>query len=581
MLSDDQSISRFRRRIIASVLLPSGVFCLALVISLTLLGYLWEANRAVRHSDLVMAQANETFRRVATSQSTSRGYLLYGRSRFLESYQEAKLKLRGEMDGLSRLTADNREQQLALQDLQLTLQQFLDYSDRAVAAKQQGGQLVWDDSQEALAVRIRDGFNGFLEREERLRAQRRQHSQNLVQKSLWALALGAMLLGGGVALYLGRLIGVLLRNYSRVLYTAEEGAAVRERDYFFTMPTHLMCISGQDGYFKQLSLGWERTLGYSREELMSRPFVEFVRAEDRQRTNQVKEEADLQDQSGFVNCYQHKDGREVWLRWSSSPRPESGLVYSSAVDVTAQRDAEQENLRLNLDLQKKVQDLDRLNQELESFAYSVSHDLRSPLRALDGFAQALLRTKHEQLDAQGQQFLTRIKVAAQRMGQLIDDLLLLSRVTRAEVKETDIDLTLMAEEVLRELRQEQPHRLVKTEVAAGLHLVGDPNLTRVMLNNLLGNAWKYTSKVERAEISLTQTGSAFCVRDNGAGFDMEYQDKLFVPFQRLHRPGEFEGTGVGLATVQRVVRRHGGKIWAESEVGKGAAFYFQLSEEKQ
>lgn len=581
MLSEKSSIALFRRRLVASVLLPSGVFCLALIIALTLLGYLWKANRAVSHSDMVLAQANETFRRVATSQSAARGFLLYERPRFLESYQEARRRLWAEMEALLLLTADNQEQQAALKELRDPLRQFLDFSDQALTASQAGKKLPWSDRQESLAVQIRDGFNGILEREERLRELRREHAQNLVKHCVLALGLGAILLGGGVAFYLRRLITELLRNYSGVLKTAEEGASAGERDYFFTMPTQLICISGQDGYFKQLSLGWERALGYSREELMSRPFVEFVRPEDRARTNEVKEEADQNDLSGFTNCYRHKDGHDVWLRWSSSPRPESGLVYSSAVDVTAQRQAEQENLRLTSDLSDKVQELDRLNQELESFAYSVSHDLRSPLRALDGFAQALLRNKQNQLDAQGQHFLTRIKLAAQRMGELIDALLLLSRVTRAEIKNAEIDLTAMAERVLQELRHENPDRQVTAKIAPGLRTVGDPSLVRVMLSNLLGNAWKYTGKTERAEISLSKVGPAFCVRDNGAGFDMEYQDKLFIPFQRLHRPGEFEGTGVGLATVHRVLRRHGGTIWAESEVGKGAAFYFRMGEESE
>ena len=561
------------------MLLPSGVFCLALLISLTLLRYLWEANGAVTHSELVLAQANETFRRVATSQSVARGYLLFHRPRFREAYREAKGKLWTEMEDLSHLTADNAEQQLALRQLRGRIQSLLEYTDRAVEAKGTGTQLAWSDEQEALAVEIRDGFNGFLAREQQLRAKRRQYTRDLVEKSVWALIVGSMVFGSGVAMYLRHLLTHLLRDYWRVLKTAEHSAASRERDYFFTMPTHLMCISGDDGYFKQLSRAWEKTLGYSREELLSKPFLEFVRPEDRKRTQEVKEDSEQHDQMGFTNCYRHKDGQDVWLRWSSSPRPESGLVYSTAVDVTPQRQAEEEILRLNADLHKKVDELDRLNQELESFAYSVSHDLRSPLRALDGFAQALLRTRSEQLDAQGQHFLTRIKLAAQKMGVLIDDLLLLSRVTRAEIIKAEIDLSAMAEEILGELQRDSPDRRVEWSVEPGLQLVGDRNLVRVMLSNLLENAWKYSAKTEYAQISLSSLDGAFCVRDNGAGFDMAYQDKLFQPFQRLHRSGEFEGTGIGLATVQRVVRRHGGKIWAESEVGQGAAFTFQLPEE--
>lgn len=579
MASAEQSISLFRRRVVASITLPSAVFCLALAISLILVRYLWQANQAVIHSELVLAQANETFRRVASSQSTVRGYMLYQRLRFLESYRESKARIWEELDDLHQLTSDSPVQQERLTQLRADLKQFLEFSDRALEAHQQGRELSWSDSQETLAVDIRDGFNAFLEEEQKLRTLRRQHSQRLVERVVLGMALAALVLGSGVVYFLRNVVSGLLRSYQKVLVEAEEGAVVRERDYFFTMPTHLMCISGQDGYFKQLSLGWERALGYSRQELLARPFLEFVHPDDRLRTSEVKEEADHQDQSGFVNRYLHKDGHEVWLRWSSSPRLGSDLVYSSAVDVTQQRTAEQEVLRLNADLQAQLVELDRLNQELESFAYSVSHDLRSPLRALDGFAQALLRHKQDQLDEQGKQFLERIKAAAQKMGQLIDDLLLLSRVTRAEIKKVEIDLSQMAEEIIQELRQDHPDRQVLTQVQPGLKMCGDRNLIRVMLSNLLGNAWKYTGRRQPAEISLTRVESAFCVRDNGAGFDMEYKDKLFAPFQRLHRPGEFEGTGVGLATVQRVVQRHGGTIWAESEVDRGAAFYFQIPEE--
>lgn len=579
MASAEQSISLFRRRVVASITVPSAVFCLALAMSLILVRYLWQANQAVIHSELVLAQANETFRRVASSQANVRGYMLYQRPRFLESYREGKAKIWEELDDLHQLTSDNPVQQERLTQLRAHLLQFVEFSDRALEAHQQGRELSWSDTQESLAVKIRDGFDAFLNEEEQLRTLRRQHSQQLVERVVLGMALAALVLGSGVVYFLRNVVSGLLGSYQKVLGEAEEGAVVRERDYFFTMPTHLMCISGQDGYFKQLSLGWERALGYSRQELLARPFLEFVHPDDRSRTSEVKEEADHQDQSGFVNRYLHKDGHEVWLRWSSSPRPGSDLVYSSAVDVTQQRSAEQEVLRLNADLQAQLVELDRLNQELESFAYSVSHDLRSPLRALDGFAQALLRNKQEQLDDQGKLFLGRIKAAAQKMGQLIDDLLLLSRVTRAEIRKVEIDLSQMAEEIIQELRQDHPDRQVLVQVEPGLQMRGDRNLIRVMLSNLLGNAWKYTGRRQPAEISLTRAESGFCVRDNGAGFDMEYKDKLFAPFQRLHRPGEFEGTGVGLATVQRVMHRHGGTIWAESEVDRGAAFYFQIPEE--
>jgi signal transduction histidine kinase len=218
--------------------------------------------------------------------------------------------------------------------------------------------------------------------------------------------------------------------------------------------------------------------------------------------------------------------------------------------------------------------------ELEAFSYSVSHDLRAPLRGIDGFSQALLDDHLESLDEEGKQYLRRIRAGAQRMGQLIDDLLKLSKVTRSELRPTRVDLSQIAREVAEGLQQQDAARRVDLMVKEGLVARGDPRLLRVALENLLGNAWKFTSKLPSARIELGQKDAdgrqVFFVRDNGAGFDMEYAEKLFGAFQRLHAMTEFPGTGIGLATVQRVIHRHGGKVWAEGAVGQGATFYFTL-----
>jgi PAS domain S-box-containing protein len=218
--------------------------------------------------------------------------------------------------------------------------------------------------------------------------------------------------------------------------------------------------------------------------------------------------------------------------------------------------------------------------ELEAFAYSVSHDLRAPLRSIDGFSQALLEDYAARLDQTGQHYLDRVRANAQRMAQLIDDLLELSRVSRSELERAPVDLTTLAHEIMAELQRAHPDRRVDFAVAPGLSVSGDGRLLRIALQNLLGNAFKFTSKRDAARIEVGRTNenghSAFYVRDNGAGFDMHYADKLFGAFQRLHTPAEFEGNGIGLATVQRIVRRHGGRVWAEGEVDRGATFYFTL-----
>jgi signal transduction histidine kinase len=236
------------------------------------------------------------------------------------------------------------------------------------------------------------------------------------------------------------------------------------------------------------------------------------------------------------------------------------------------------------DLEDANHELEATNRELEAFSYSVSHDLRAPLRSIDGFSQILVEDYADEIDEEGRDYLTRVRSASQRMGTLIDDILGLSRVTRGSMERKRLDLGALAEEVAEELREARPERKVEFSAQKGLEVWGDPKLLRVALVNLIGNAWKFTAKKPEARVEfglserLSHRGRVpvYYVRDNGAGFDEAYSAKLFGAFQRLHRADEFEGTGIGLATVQRVVHRHGGRIWAEGEVGRGATFYFTL-----
>ncbi|WNG53808.1 histidine kinase [Archangium gephyra] len=256
---------------------------------------------------------------------------------------------------------------------------------------------------------------------------------------------------------------------------------------------------------------------------------------------------------------------------------------ASLAQVHAQADAlRASEARLESRVAWRTLELTAANKELESFSYSVSHDLRSPLRAIDGFSQALREDEGERLSPEGLRLLTRLQGAATRMGQLIDDLLQLSRVTRAELRREPVDLSAIATSVLQELRQRESGRDVTCSVQSGLCVRGDPRLLRVLLENLLGNAWKFTSKRSGAHIELfAETAGGvthYAVRDNGVGFDMTYAGKLFSPFQRMHKPSEFPGTGIGLATVQRIVHRHGGDISAQAAPGGGATFRFTLQE---
>ena len=250
-------------------------------------------------------------------------------------------------------------------------------------------------------------------------------------------------------------------------------------------------------------------------------------------------------------------------------------------DVTERMRAEAQVQALNRTLEARValrtRELSHANQELEAFAYSVSHDLRAPLRSIDGFSRLLAERYQDAIDASGLDYLSRIRGATARMGELIDALLRMSRVSRGELKYAAVDLDRVADEVAGELRSAEPGRAVAVEVARGLQAQGDPSLLRNLLENLIGNAWKFTRLRDDARIEIGREGEEFYVRDNGAGFSPEYAGKLFRPFQRLHTEQEFAGHGIGLASVKRIVERHGGTIRAEGAPGQGATFWFRLA----
>lgn len=340
-----------------------------------------------------------------------------------------------------------------------------------------------------------------------------------------------------------------------------------------------------DGRFLYLNPSFEKITGWATDEWVGKSVLSLIHPDDQaQSTERIQALGQGRDILIKDTRLRKKSGGYVTVEANSVPIFEGGQpvgILSIAREVTQRRKTEEELRQLNAELESVNHLLDTTNKELEAFSYSVSHDLRAPLRGIDGFSKLLLDRYPDQLDERGKGYLMKIRAATQRMGQLIDDILGLSRIGRSELHREDIDLSPMIQEITKELRRREPQRQVEVILPDHLPANGDPRLLKIALENLLSNAWKFSSKHQMAKIEvgiIDHPGGKkeYFVRDDGAGFSMEYASKLFSAFQRLHDTSEFPGTGIGLATVQRIVRKHGGTVRAEAAVEQGATFYFFL-----
>jgi PAS domain S-box-containing protein len=344
--------------------------------------------------------------------------------------------------------------------------------------------------------------------------------------------------------------------------------ARQELDQFFSLSLDLLGIADVDGRFKRVNAAWERALGWTAAELTSGPYLEFVHPDDREATAAQAEGLARGDVTGsFENRYRARDGSYRWLNWSAVAVVERCQVYVIGRDVTEQK--------------RHSAELAAVNEELEAFSYSVSHDLRAPLRHVTGFASLLRRSAADRLGEKDARHLQTIVDAAGRMGQLIDDLLAFSRAGRTQIERKRVSLAAVVRDAQHDLARPDTAADIAWTVHPLPEVNGDPALLRQVFVNLLSNAAKYTStrRCPAVEVGVQSSGTdetVVYVRDNGVGFDMAYVGKLFGVFQRLHSSEAFEGTGIGLANVRRIVHRHGGRVWAEGAVDAGATFYFSL-----
>jgi PAS domain S-box-containing protein len=338
-----------------------------------------------------------------------------------------------------------------------------------------------------------------------------------------------------------------------------------------------------DGTIRSWNAGAERVFGYTASEMVGKPIATLLPPGRSGEEASIIERLKVGERAeSFEALRRRKDGADIHVSITVSPIHDSRgeIIGASNVarDISDRKRAEEA-------LARAKEDTEEANRELEAFSYSVAHDLRAPLRGIDGFSLALLEDYADNLDEEGKRHLQRVRKSAQHMAVLIDGLLSLARITRSELRREEVDMSRLARAAIERLETSEPERRIETSIREGLTIAGDSRLLTVLIENLVGNAWKFTREKAKARIEFTTEQHdgrpVFLVRDNGAGFDMAYASKLFGVFQRLHTTAEFEGTGIGLATVHRIIRRHGGRIWAEGVVGKGATFYFTLDERDQ
>jgi len=417
---------------------------------------------------------------------------------------------------------------------------------------------------------------------------------SLWERYRWAITVTALFLLAQTSLIILLLVERRRRNRAQQDLRASEA---RFRVLVEQAPEAIIVYDTVDQRLVDANTNAERLFGVSREEILKSGILRFYAQEqpDGKPPSETffknMELAATQGQIMFERIIHSADGRVLHCEVRGVLLPSTGhpLFRGSFIDITERIKTENEIRSLNQNLEERVKDrtaqLEAANKELEAFSYSVSHDLRAPLRGIDGFSQALLEDYQDRLDEAGRKFISRIRVGTHHMGQIIDGLLKLSRVSRTEPMRVQTDLSEFCRKVVEELTRVAPERKVKVFIQPGMLVQADHNLMQIVMENLLGNAWKYTSKSVAPSIEVAETVSssgerAFFIRDNGAGFDMAHADKLFNAFQRLHATNEFEGTGIGLSIVQRIILRHGGRIWAEAEPEKGATFFFTLPDRR-
>jgi len=548
-------------------------------------------SRQLAVSHALIAELDDTLALLVDAETGERGYVITGDGRFLDPYSVALSTINQHAARLREYTAAVATHQTHFAVLEPLIKKRMADAQLTVALRRNiGVEAARDRIAAGTGKAVMDQIRAVVAamKAEETGSLERQNDATAVAARNTALIFALFMITATLSLLSNYYLfhrDLTARNRAATLAAAH---AAEIRDLYDHAPCgyHSLDDGGVLVQINETELTW---LGYTRDELVGRRNVTDLLTPES--TQIVRATFPTFKERGWINDLElemvRKDGSTFTALLNATAIKDADGKFvrsrSTLFDITDRKQAEAEIHRLNTDLSRRAVELNAVNRELEAFSYSVSHDLRAPLRSLHGFSTALLEDYADALDEQGQDYLHRIRNAAQRMALLIDDLLNLSRITRAELNRGPVDLSQVAHTVVDELRANQPERRVQVDIQPDLTADADPHLLRIALANLIGNAWKFTAKQPDATIAVGVRAGllggerVYFVRDNGAGFDMTYAHKLFGAFQRLHHFDEFEGTGIGLATVQRIIHRHGGRIWAESEVNAGATFHFTLS----
>jgi PAS domain S-box-containing protein len=353
------------------------------------------------------------------------------------------------------------------------------------------------------------------------------------------------------------------------------------RNHFFRLSIELLAIADYTGVFTQTNPTWEKALGYTEDDLHGKTLLDFVHPEDLPSTREILAAiTDHTTPNYFENRFRNRKGAWRWLGWTIAPFAAEGLLYIFARDITERHDREDEIRQLNEDLKKHALSLQSINQELEAFSYSIAHDLRTPILAVSGYSEILLAGEAGPLPPEAIKLMRAVSRNSDRMTRLIDDFLAFFRIGRQEVKSGYVDMAALTHDAIAACEPVGKKRMLQFRVGPLPPAKGDPAMVRQVLINLISNAVKFTARKRKAEIQIgclpDREPCVYFVRDNGVGFNMKHVGKLFGVFQRLHSRDDFDGTGIGLAIVQKIVQRHGGNVWAEGKESEGATFFFTL-----